>query len=274
MTHYDILGVSFEATEEEIRKAYRKKIFDLHPDRNQATAHSDEAIRWVRAAYETLSDPEKRAEYDLGLRIPDDSDVTSTRLNYLSAVIVYGREQLGLLVFLILSPIGRFPLSATLYLLGLFVLGHAIMPLLPQSLPGRAFERRAFLLSTLFLLFWIIFNPLSGEPREDLLFSMAFGQLLANVMTLIAYRMREEQGLNIRFMPFLVGLITNLMVTLQFAAFLGKNGEAELVGSDGNDWGALFILVLISTATSGLMAKESGLGRSDHQGKGGLPVRL
>lgn len=62
--YYEVLGVSREATTEEIKKAYRKKARETHPD--YAGADSEEAFKEVSLAYEVLSDPEKRRQYDMG----------------------------------------------------------------------------------------------------------------------------------------------------------------------------------------------------------------
>lgn len=62
--YYEILGVTREATPEEIKKAYRKKARQLHPD--YAGPESEEAFKDLSLAYETLSDPEKRQLYDIG----------------------------------------------------------------------------------------------------------------------------------------------------------------------------------------------------------------
>jgi molecular chaperone DnaJ len=63
---YNILGVSPNASGEDIRKAYRSLAMRHHPDRN---THSSAEIRFnaIKTAYELLSDPKKRAEYDQSL---------------------------------------------------------------------------------------------------------------------------------------------------------------------------------------------------------------
>ena len=61
---YEILGVSPEATEAEIKKAYRKKALKYHPDR-QPTQEANAIFARISNAYEILSDPEQRQNYDL-----------------------------------------------------------------------------------------------------------------------------------------------------------------------------------------------------------------
>ncbi len=61
--YYEVLGVSRDATVEEIRRSYRKKARELHPD--YAGPESEEAFKELSVAYETLSDPKKRQMYDL-----------------------------------------------------------------------------------------------------------------------------------------------------------------------------------------------------------------
>ena len=60
---YDILEVSRDATQEEIKRAFRKKAMEFHPDRNKAE-DAEERFKEVSAAYEVLSDPDKRSSYD------------------------------------------------------------------------------------------------------------------------------------------------------------------------------------------------------------------
>ena len=60
---YDILGVSKDASEQEIKKAYRALSLEFHPDRN-SSVEATEKFQEISQAYETLSDPQKKEEYD------------------------------------------------------------------------------------------------------------------------------------------------------------------------------------------------------------------
>lgn len=63
---YQILGVSRDATQEEIRKAYRKRAKELHPDLHPGDKDAERRFQELSAAYSILGDPEKRARYDRG----------------------------------------------------------------------------------------------------------------------------------------------------------------------------------------------------------------
>lgn len=61
---YRVLGVSREASNDVIKKAYRKLVFEHHPDRNPNSKEAEDKIREINAAYEIVGDPESRRNYD------------------------------------------------------------------------------------------------------------------------------------------------------------------------------------------------------------------
>src|SRR3954463_16563026 len=63
---YKVLGVSKSASAEELKQAHRKLVRRYHPDRNPGDAAAEERFKEVQAAYDVLSDPDKRKQYDRG----------------------------------------------------------------------------------------------------------------------------------------------------------------------------------------------------------------
>src|SRR6478736_1860765 len=64
--YYELLGVAKDASEQDIKSAFRKLSLKYHPDRNPDDKIAEEKFKEINEAYQTLGNPEKRQEYDLG----------------------------------------------------------------------------------------------------------------------------------------------------------------------------------------------------------------
>jgi len=64
---YELLGVSKDASEEDIKKAFKRKAIEFHPDKTAGDKDKEDKFKEINEAYSILSDPEKRKMYDLGL---------------------------------------------------------------------------------------------------------------------------------------------------------------------------------------------------------------
>lgn len=62
--YYSVLGVSENATEDEIKKAYRKLAMQYHPDRNKGDKAAEEKFKEINAANDVIGDSQKRGQYD------------------------------------------------------------------------------------------------------------------------------------------------------------------------------------------------------------------
>lgn len=62
--YYEVLGVSKDASADEIKKAYRKKAIEFHPDKNPGDKEAEDKFKEAAEAYDVLSNPDKRARYD------------------------------------------------------------------------------------------------------------------------------------------------------------------------------------------------------------------
>lgn len=65
MDYYELLGIRRDATQDDVKRAYRKRARELHPDTNPGDPEAEAKFKEITRAYETLSDPERRRRYDM-----------------------------------------------------------------------------------------------------------------------------------------------------------------------------------------------------------------
>jgi DnaJ family protein C protein 7 len=73
--YYKILNIEKDASDSEIKKAYRRLAIQTHPDKNPDDPQAEERFKDVGEAYETLSDPEKKERYDSGADLMEDGSM-------------------------------------------------------------------------------------------------------------------------------------------------------------------------------------------------------
>ena len=100
LDYYEVLGVSRSASQDEIKKAYRKLAMKFHPDRNQGDKESEDKFKQSTEAYEVLSDSNKRQIYDTygheglksrGYQGPDFEDIFSSFGDIFGDIFGFGR---------------------------------------------------------------------------------------------------------------------------------------------------------------------------------------
>ncbi|MEA3428003.1 MAG: DnaJ domain-containing protein [Thermodesulfobacteriota bacterium] len=90
--YYQVLGLDKDASQKQIKEAYRKLAFKYHPDRNKEDPESAEKMKGVNEAYAVLSDPEKRGEYDMLRQQFGSSAYSQFRKNYSEQDIFSGSD--------------------------------------------------------------------------------------------------------------------------------------------------------------------------------------
>ncbi|MFB3850762.1 MAG: molecular chaperone DnaJ [Acidobacteriota bacterium] len=94
--YYEILGVARDATQEEIKSAYRKAALKYHPDKNPGNKEAEEMFKKASEAYSVLGDPQKRAQYDAYGRVGNyggvnwDSDIFDDFSDLLGSFFGFG----------------------------------------------------------------------------------------------------------------------------------------------------------------------------------------
>jgi molecular chaperone DnaJ len=104
-THYQVLGVSAEASIDEIRRAYREQMRAIHPDVNEKLANDSQRMTEINLAWKTLSSPQLRRAYDASVSVSSSSFVSSGLRNA-EPVISYAPARFPWRGLLIASVVG------------------------------------------------------------------------------------------------------------------------------------------------------------------------
>jgi curved DNA-binding protein CbpA len=127
--HYQNLGLSPSATADEIKKAYRKLAKIYHPDHNPKRKSAEGRFKLLQQAYDTLSDPEKRQQYDQLLSV--DHQVFVETDETVAAGSSWSRWEPYIFPFIIGAVVGAF--------LGFEALLYAYTPALDSNIWGVVF---------------------------------------------------------------------------------------------------------------------------------------
>lgn len=95
MTHYEVLGVGRDATQDEIKHAYRKQAMRWHPDKNTNKAEAEDRFKQIATANQVLSKPDSKQEYDRRLETGVEEE-PSTSFSYQQAFYMFVQEMLQL----------------------------------------------------------------------------------------------------------------------------------------------------------------------------------
>ncbi|CAH0478633.1 unnamed protein product [Peronospora belbahrii] len=120
MVCYDLMGIKPDATPEEIKKAYRRKALQLHPDKRGNTIESQEEFTRMKQAYDVLSDPQKREIYDQvgedGIKLMEDYGNMSP-------------EQMSILLFRSMGALGIKGKCVLIFLVTLLFVFFLLIPI-------------------------------------------------------------------------------------------------------------------------------------------------